>query len=305
MKRNKKNAKGEIITLLTSKVPLKDKEGNIIGVLGMYNDITEQKRLEHELNEKEHIIYQQSKMAAMGEMLENIAHQWRQPLSVISTSASGIKVEKEFGTLSDEFLIEAADIILRSTAHLSQTIDDFRDYFRQDKEKSNVLISSAFEKSLFFLSSKFKNRDIHVVQKIQEQTIFGLENELVQAIVNILNNANDALEKTQDQERLIFIDVNKVDCCINPDTSTMQKCDCMEIIIKDNAGGIDESILNRVFEPYFTTKHQSQGTGIGLYMTREIILKHLDGNITVSNIEYEYEGVKYKGAQFKIVLPTS
>ncbi len=245
---------------------------------------------EVELNrQKDTMLFQQSKMAAMGEMLENIAHQWRQPLSVISTSASGIKLEKEYGILTDEFLIDALGGIVRNTQHLSNTIDDFRDFFKTDKPKENFILKHALDKTLEIVSSKFKNRNIEVVENIEDIEVFGLENELVQVIMNILNNAKDVLENIEAQ-RYIFIDIYKKD-------------EDVIISIKDNGGGIPDAIINRVFEPYFTTKHKSQGTGIGLYMSEEIVVKHMSGKIIVENEEYVYANNKYKGAKFSIVLP--
>ena len=293
---------GKTITLLTSKVPLKDKYGNTIGILGVYNDITQIKQMENDLRTKEKLIYQQSKMAAMGEMLENIAHQWRQPLSLISTSASGVQLQHEFKQLDDAYLLEAMQRIIDSTQHLSDTINDFRDYFKPDKEKVTFPVIEVVEKSLMLLSSKFKNREIIVVNKIEDITFYGYENELVQCVMNILKNSSDALEKLSEQERVVILQTNQSECCFTSDNEKCtQKCD--ELIITDNAGGIPESIMDRIFEPYFTTKHQLQGTGIGLYMTREMIEHHMNGSISVKNVEVNHNGKTYKGAQFIIALP--
>ena len=139
--------------------------------------------------------------------------------------------------------------------------------------------------------SKFNNQKIHIEKQIEDIQILGYENELIQALINILNNARDELIKLSDtQEKLIFIDIFK------------NKEDKLEIAIKDNAGGIKEEFLDKIFEPYFSTKHKSQGTGIGLYMTEEIIIKHLNGEIFVENKEFIYEGKNYKGALFRIIL---
>ena len=243
-----------------------------------------------ELIQKENILNQQSKMAAMGEMIENIAHQWRQPLSLISTAATGAKLRKDFESLSDTDFYEAMDIINNSAQHLSNTIDDFRNFFSNEKEASFFDINIPIEKVLYLVSSKLKNRNIEIIKNTQEIVILGLVNEFIQVLLNIINNAVDALEESDSKKKFIFID-------------TYKESDNLVLKIKDNAGGIKEEIIDRIFEPYFTTKHKSQGTGIGLYMSNEIIKKHMNGDISVSNKKYLYENTNYNGAEFKIVLP--
>ncbi len=241
-----------------------------------------------ENTKQHHILFQQSKMAAMGEMLGNIAHQWRQPLSVITTAATGMKVQKEFGTLDDEAINRSVDTITDSALYLSKTIDDFRNFFKRDKTETNFSTNEVIGKVLKLTKSQFKIHEISIIKNIEEFNLFGLENEFVQALINILNNAKDALID-KEAPKLIFINVLKND-------------NKAIIKIADNGGGIDEKIIDKVCEPYFTTKHQSQGTGIGLYMTEEIIVKHMHGKFTISNIETIYENVTYKGAQITIEL---
>ena len=252
------------------------------------NKFTEYKK---DIHKKQTILYQQSKMAAMGEMIGNIAHQWRQPLSTITTAASGMVLQKELGVLSDEFFIEASNKINASAQHLSKTIDDFRNFFSPNKVKSKFLLKNTFSTTLDLVSAQFSSKDIKIIKHIENIEIYNYENELIQSLINILNNARDELvKKPNNEERLIFIDVYK------------NKLDKAIIIIKDNAGGIPSENIDRIFEPYFTTKHQSQGTGIGLYMTEEIITKHLKGEIFVKNKNFIYANSVQKGAQFKIVL---
>lgn len=257
---------------------------------GIHQDITDKKELENELKNKNNLFLQQSRQAAMGEMLENIAHQWRQPLSVITTSASGIKLKKEFeGTLSEKDLFDSLDQIIKSSMYLSQTIEDFRNFFRQEKVFTHIHFEMLFEKSLQFLQSKFINRNITIIKHIEDTTIYTLENELIQALINIFNNSVDALENSQ-EERFIFI-------------KEFQEEKNFILQIYDTAGGISENIIYKIFDPYFTTKHKSQGTGIGLHMTQEIITKHLQGTIDVSNITFMHQEKEYKGALFTLVLP--
>ncbi|MDN5097625.1 cache domain-containing protein [Aliarcobacter butzleri] len=251
------------------------------------------KEYKKELDNKQAILYQQSKMAAMGEMIGNIAHQWRQPLSIITTATSGMVLQKQMGVLTDEFFFEASNRINTSSQYLSQTIDDFRNFFIPNKEKSKVNLIEIFKKTLDLISAQFSSKDIEIIKNIEGVEFESYENELIQALINILNNSRDELIK-KDGERFIFVDAFEKDNFIN-------------IIIKDNAGGVIKENLDKIFEPYFTTKYKSQGTGIGLYMTEEIITKHLNGTICVENVEFTYNEKEYVGAEFtiRIVLNTN
>ncbi|MFW2605077.1 cache domain-containing protein [Aliarcobacter butzleri] len=244
------------------------------------------KEYKKELDNKQAILYQQSKMAAMGEMIGNIAHQWRQPLSIITTATSGMVLQKQMGVLTDEFFFEASDRINHSAQYLSETIDDFRNFFIPNKEKSKVNLIEIFKKTLDLISAQFSSKDIEIIKNIEGVEFESYENELIQALINILNNSRDELIK-KDGERFIFVDAFEKDNFIN-------------IIIKDNAGGVIKENLDKIFEPYFTTKYKSQGTGIGLYMTEEIITKHLNGTICVENVEFTYNEKEYFGAEFTI-----
>ncbi len=242
-----------------------------------------------ELDDKQHMLAQQSKMVSMGEMLENIAHQWRQPLSVISTSSTGLLLQKELGISAEKDELEILNKINDTAQHLSQTINDFRDFFKSNKEKSLFDIKKIYLKTSILMSSKLKNKDIQVIENLAEIEVEGIEGEFIQVLMNILNNSQDILETTKDDRKLIFVDIYKD----GKDTITT---------IKDNGGGIPNDIINKVFDPYFTTKHKAQGTGIGLYMSMEIIVKHFGGSLEVHNEEYEYEGEMYKGAKFIIKI---
>ena len=249
--------------------------------------------IEYEDNKRkqEYVLIQQSKMAAMGEMLGNIAHQWRQPLSAISTAATGAKIQKEMNCLTDTQLDSTFKAINKSAQYLSQTIDDFRSFFNpHNNETTTFNILDTFIKTLNILTAQFTAKEIEIIQDIEDIKLSSMENALIQVLINILNNARDALIKLEDQKRLIFIKVYKEDKNLIID-------------IKDNGKGISQTIIDRVFEPYFTTKHKSQGTGIGLYMSEEIVRTQLDGSITVSNDTYSYNTHKYTGAKFSIKIP--
>ena len=242
-------------------------------------------------DEKNRILFQNNKMAAMGEMIENIAHQWRQPLSVITTVASSLKLKKEYGVLNDSEYEEELSHIIETANYLSNTIDDFRYYFSPDRDKNLFNTKSLINRCIKIANMDFLNKHIKIVKNIEELTIYSYENELLQVIMNILNNAKDELIKIENKEdRFIFIDVYK-------------NQNSLIIKIKDSAGGIKKEIMDRIFEPYFTTKHKSNGTGIGLYMCEEIIVKHLLGEIKVSNEESIYENQKFVGALFEISIP--
>ena len=255
--------------------------------------LNEKIELEIQKNEeKNRILIQQSRMASMGEMLENIAHQWRQPLSTISVAASGMEIKKEFSTLSDEEFYEAINHIKKSTLYLSNTIDDFRSFFSKDKKPSLMNINHAFEKTLELMGNTFMQHRINLIKNIDDVEILSLENELIQVLMNILVNAKDALKQTLGNEKYIIIDVYK-------------KENNLIITIKDSARGIDDKIIDKIFEPYFTTKHKFNGTGIGLYMSKLLVERHLKGSIKASNIEFTFMDKIHKGALFEIILPIS
>lgn len=284
----KQNALQNINAVLEKKV---NKKTNQLAKLNeelhqMVKDEVEKNR------EKDKVLFQQSKMASMGEMINNIAHQWRQPLSTISTAASGLNLKVDMDMCSKEEIKKNLDNIVETTQHLSQTIEDFRSFFLENKQVERFLLSETIKKNLSLTSSTLKASQIQVVEEYGSIQYDGIKNELIQAIQNIINNAKDALvEKTaQDSKRIIYI-------------KTYVENDFAYITITDNAGGIKEEIMAKIFEPYFTTKHQSHGTGIGLYMTREIIVNHMNGDLSVENSKFEYESKEYEGAKFIIKLP--
>jgi len=272
------------------KIVSRDENGKPSLIVGIHQDINDRKILELEVFKQKDLFIQQSRQAAMGEMLENIAHQWRQPLSVITTVASGLKITKELNTLTNEDIDYSVDRIIKSGMYLSQTIDDFRGFLNKDKIKTNVNIKKVIENSIYFYKTQFDNEEIDLVLNIDDCIINSYENELLQCILNIISNSVDALSTFDNKKKCIIIDINeKGKSCI--------------ISIKDNARGIKEENLLKIFEPYFTTKHKSQGTGIGLYMSHEIITKHLHGKIEVENVSFKYLNEESIGACFKIILP--
>ena len=281
---------GKTIYLNTTIAPLKNHKGQIIRFIATRFDVTEQMKMEEELKEKENILIHQSKMASMGEMIGAIAHQWRQPLSLISTTATGIKIQNEYRILDKSQLEESMDSINNSVQHLSNTIDDFRNFFIPNKERKSFDVKDSFTKVFKLTEAQFVNKNISILNEIESIELFGLENELIQVLINILNNAKDELIKHENLKRMVKINTR----CEN---------EMVIISILDNAGGIEEQIINKIFEPYFTTKINAGGTGIGLSMSKSIIEKHMNGKLEVINSEFIFENETYKGANFRIFLP--
>ncbi|MBD3841056.1 MAG: PAS domain-containing sensor histidine kinase [Campylobacterales bacterium] len=273
----------------SSIVPIYE-NNKIIEYIAIKLDITDDILKTKQLYEKDQILAQQSKMAAMGEMLENIAHQWRQPLSAISTTATGVSLQLELGLdINNQTLIDSFGKINDSAQYLSQTINSFRNYFKTDNEKQLFNLKDSCVQALNIISSKIQNSDIQTILEFDDVQCYGLETEFIQVFMNLINNAIDAFEN-KNIEKFIFITIKK-----------NSKYGILEV--KDNAGGVPQELLTKVFEPYFTTKHKSQGTGIGLYMSREMIVKHMGGILEVINTTYNYNNTTYTGAVFCVYLP--
>jgi len=245
----------------------------------------------HENREKDKLLDAQSKMASMGEMIGNIAHQWRQPLSVISTGVTGMQLQKEYELLDDNQFNKTCDMINENAQYLSKTIDDFKNFIQGDRTRHIFNIFDSLKTFTHLVEGSIKENNIEVILNAdKELTIESYENELAQCFINIFNNSKDALKDKNIQDKLIIFT-----CYTRKDT--------LIIDIQDNAEGISDDIIEKVFEPYFTTKHKSQGTGLGLNMTYKLIVDGMDGNITVENKEFIHNKRKYNGALFQITLP--
>ncbi|MCK5111010.1 MAG: cache domain-containing protein [Arcobacteraceae bacterium] len=270
-----------------------DKDGKALISNGIIQDITKEHAKNEELKQKDILLIEQEKLASMGEMIGNIAHQWRQPLSVISTAASGIKLQKEFDTLSDDLLINGCDAIINNTQYLSKTIDDFRDFIRGNRDKCIFNLKENINSFLHLIEGSSKNNNIDIILNLQEDIkIDGYQNELIQCLINIFNNAKDVLRDKKTEDKFIFI------------SSSIEDENAV-IKIKDNGGGIPENILLKIFDPYFTTKYKAQGTGLGLHMAYRLIVDGMKGTIEAHNIKFQYNDKNYTGAEFRITLPLS
>ncbi|MDA7818327.1 PAS domain-containing sensor histidine kinase [Sulfurimonas sp.] len=263
---------GSFISLVTSKVPLRDVNDNIIGILGIYDDITEQKQLKAEKKLQDEQLLKQSRHAQMGEMISMIAHQWRQPLAAISATAATLQVEQELHGFEQESFNQQMKNITEYTQHLSQTIDDFRNFFKDEKSKANVSLESIVNDSISIIGDILKSKGIEVnVENTSDSTLYTYPNELKQVILNILSNAQEIIQEKEIDNPTIDIKIYK---------NNSKFC----ISIQDNAGGIPESIIEKLFEPYFTTKEKLNGSGLGLYMSKLIVEKHMQGKLSASNV---------------------
>ena len=218
-------------------------------------------------NEKEKIMFQQSRNAQMGEMIAMIAHQWKQPLNVISTANSVIKNLLRRDKIDTEKVLKTTHSISKNIEYLSTTIDDFRDFFKPNKEKQNTNFDIITQKALSLIEASIKNQKITLNLNIKEISNFNsFENELIQVVLNLLKNAEDVLvaKKVKNPSIEIIIDKN-----------------LLQVI--DNGGGIKKEIQAKIFDPYFSTKMAKEGTGLGLYMSKIIIEKHCNGSFSVAN----------------------
>ena len=243
-------------------------------------------RIKEEINNRkkqEQLLIQQSKLAEMGEMISMIAHQWRQPLSALSTIIQNIHLRYSLDKLDKEYLDKQRVLSNALTEKMSKTIEDFRNFFKPNKEKHAFSIKDAISQTIFLIDDSFKSNSIKIeIQILDDIKLFGFESELSQVLLNILTNSKDAFLEKNIENPHILIKTKRIQTHI-------------KILISDNAGGINESIINKIFEPYFTTKDSYNGTGLGLYMSKIIIEQNMQGELKVRNIP--------QGVEFTIYIP--
>ena len=267
---------------------------NFKGVLQQYSNTVYrlEKQIAQEIEEskkKDALMFQQARLAQMGEMISNIAHQWRQPLSMISAIVQNQHMKYSLGKLEASFFDKSTNDIKDILKQMSQTITDFQNFFEPNKEKEKFCIENSITKVLELLKDDLKKENINIVRfhyEIKEE-VLGYPNEFAQTLLNILSNAKDALIANNDRE----------DRTIHIKTFNDENNICLSI--RDNAGGIPEGIIEKIFNPYFTTKEEGKGTGIGLYMSMQII-NNMNGTLKVENSELFK---KSAGAKFTIELP--
>ena len=250
--------------------------------LNLQNEITKAVELN---KEKDKQLFEQIKMVQMGELIGNIAHQWRQPLSVISTIASGIKLKKEMNSLDDKDFYEYMNKIVDNTYLLSATVDEFRDYIKDSHEEKEILIQERVRMAIKIIEPSFIMDNIEIIEDyMEDEAIYFrlISGELLQVLILILNNTKDAFSENNIVNKWFKYSVRK------KETKFI-------IELEDNAGGIEVEIMDKIFNPYFTTKHQNQGTGMGLYNCYNIVTKHLHGKLYATNTLH--------GVKFTIELP--
>ena len=237
-----------------------------------------------ENNERENILKHQFRLAQMGEMIKNIAHHWRQPLSIISSLASSMKLEKEMDILDDSKLIENLDSIVNHTQNLSTIIDDFSVYTDESEDFIYFNITKSVNLTTNLLLASLKHENIRVIKEYEDVDlrIEGNNIKFRQVILNILNNAKYSLQKSDRKDKYIKLSIK-------------EKKKSIVLEIENNGEKIDENIIEKIFDIYFTTKHKSQGTGLGLFLCHEIVTRYFKGTIHAKNTK--------DGVCFKIVLP--
>ena len=284
---------GGVYWVLANISPEYDNAGNIIGYAGVRHNITSEKEIE-ELNanlekrvqeeveknkEKQMMLYEQSKSAQMSEMIINIAHNWRQPLSIITTAASGLKLQKEMDILTDDIYETSLENILLSSKYLSKTLDKFSSLVNEDMELKDFILQEKVDAALDLILPALKEKEIKLTRVYSDEKIklHSMPNELSKVILNIVTNSKEALLNRKIKDPLIDLHIDKHDKTVL-------------ITIEDNAGGINDDIMPKIFDPYFTTKHQSVGTGMGLHISYVIVTKALNGKIYAKNSN---NGVKF------------
>lgn len=240
-------------------------------------------RLLEDIKTKEELILSQSKLAIVGEMFENITHQWKQPLSSISVATSGMKIQKKYEQLDDELLSQGLLKIEESVKYLSHTVDDFRDFLENDRQRHCFNIKALVDKTLSLFDSKFKDSHIKVKNNVDESIdITNYENDLMQILMNLFSNAQDVLiQRNKDKKQITIFSQIKQNQII--------------ICVQDNAGGIDKENIELIFNKYFSTKNYKDASGVGLFMSKKIAQERLNANIQAHNVN--------DGACFDILLP--
>lgn len=234
----------------------------------------------NDLRRKDQMLIQQSRLAAMGEMINNIAHQWRQPLNNIGLIIQNLQISFDSGTISREEMESEIGKAMSVIMHMSRTIDDFRNFFREDKEKQSFYVNRAVSRALEFVSAALWNRGIQVeIEAEQEIAVTGYPSEYAQVLLNIINNASEVCAER---------------CVLNPRIviRIARENERSLVCIRDNCGGIPDDIMPKIFDPYFTTRDPDKGSGIGLYMSKVIVEQNMGGRLTALNVD--------GGAEFRI-----
>ncbi len=289
----KKNGEKFYADITLSRIMINDE----MLIHGVWRDITYRKKMENEIisinknlqtkineevtksREKDKAMLQQSRLAQMGEMISMIAHQWRQPLAAINATSANLILKAKLDMLEHDVAIELGEKISQLTQHLSHTIDDFREFFKPNKERMDTTYTELIQSVLNIVADSLEAKDIKLKQNLKSEVLLSTyPNEIKQVILNLIKNAEDALLEREIEQPVITIETQE-----------------NILRVRDNAGGVPKDIIEKVFDPYFSTKKQKDGTGLGLYMSKTIIEEHCGGELLVSN--------DAEGAVFEIILP--
>jgi len=254
--------------------------------------LTKNEHLQKEIisrKEKERLLIQQSKMAAMGEMISAISHQWKQPLNMLALQLQDVYFKSQLGQLTPEHMVDANEKANSLIQFMSHTIDDFRNFFTPEKKYELFDIRTAIDETLFLVQSILKSSNIDVHISGENMKVSGLQNEFKQVMLNLFNNSRDAIVEQNSNNAAI-------DIKIEDDGSFYS------IHFIDTGGGIKENLLDKIYEPYFTTKEEGKGTGIGLYMSKMIIEENMNGKINVNVLSADKSPLKSRGTEFVIQL---
>jgi len=277
---------GSVFYVNTTVTPILDQNDNIVEYIAIRYDVTKEKLLQEDLQEKQKLLFLQSRHASLGQMLANIAHQWRQPLTQLNLSLFNMK---KFALNNDDkemmsYYNQSKDII----KYMSETIENFTDFFKPQKNQTTFYIHEAINDAIEILKQTIQKENIIINTNYETVQVKGISNEFSQVIINLIQNSKDAFTANHITNKVIdiFVTVSSVN---NSDEKLIK------VIFSDNAGGIDNKVKDSLFEPYMTTKHASVGTGLGLFMSQMIIQQSLNGIIKVSNTQ--------DGAKFTISIP--
>lgn len=261
--------------------PKYDENNNLVGYVSLRQDITSKKDFENQ----EKRLNEESRNLSLKELIGNIAHHWRQPLSVITTTASGMKIEHEYGIFDMNQLDVKLDEIVNSAFYLSNTIDEFSSFINSDNNLEKISVKDELKTVLTLMNSVILTNSIHIKKLYEDKkdaTIYTHKKDLTQALINIINNAKDAMQNNKTEDKIIVIDYEIID-------------DKVIISTEDYGSGISDENLPKIFDPYFTTKHKSQGKGLSLYTSFNAVTQILKGNLYAKNTEH--------GTKFFIELP--
>lgn len=274
-------ASGKLVPVEVTSSPLE--YGGKLLRAGFFHDISERKAIEASLREKDLLLLQHSRMAAMGEMISYITHQWRQPLNIISLFAQTLEVACDQPTLDRAYMTTAVEKIVEVVQHMSATIDDFRNFFRTDQDPQLFDLKEICGRILAFIAEALKLENIELVCSAPQAVVaMGYPNEFWHVLLNLLNNAKEALIERRVAAPRIALEIGR-------------EKNRAVVKVRDNSGGIPPDCIDRVFDRYFSTK--GEGTGLGLYISKIIIEKRMAGCLTVCNVD--------GGAEFRIELPVA